>query len=561
MSVMNRIWNADAINVLLTNGSDILYQKINSEIIQKYIDENKNNYKTDEKISVSILALEKKKYFYFIIGFGSFTGIIFLPFKEFLQQIPLKQFFKEFQMEIIAFLDCIKAGVWITDDEAVSIAVNESSHHIVEKQGVERKNLVNRNMKDLIAEGYINHSAALMVKKENRECRIVQNSLHGKIQLYTVGVPYYFNNELQLIVCTDFDITEATQKRELFYLDQLPENLQKKRLALMEGRKAEPDTKYVGEPIFASEKMKDTIRVARKVAVLDTTVLIQGETGTGKEVMADYIYNNSLRKGKPYVKINCSAIPENLLESELFGYVGGAFTGASKEGKIGIFEQADHGTLFLDEIGDVPLNIQVKLLRAIQEREIYRVGSRQRIPVDIRIIAASNINLKKAVDTGKFREDLYYRLNVIPIEIPPLRERKEDIIEMLEGFTNEFCIKYGIKREFSTAAYVSLLQYEWPGNVRELRNIIERILVMSDNDVIESREIFLEKKNKERDFIYNKASLKDRIEMFEKELLEHMMFEYRSANQIADTLQVNRSTISRKLKLYGLDYSTVVDVD
>lgn len=560
MSVINKIWDMESASVLLKKDSVVLYQKINSEIIRKYLNENEKDFKTDEKFLVNILELEEKKYFNFIIGFGSYTGIIIIPFREFLQQIPLKQIFREFQMEIMSMLDCIKAGVWITDDEAISLAVNESSHHIVEKQGVERKNLVNRHMEDLVSEGYINHSAALIVKKENRECRIVQNSLHGKIQLYTVGVPYYFNNELQLIVCTDFDITEATQRRELFYLDQLPENIQNKRAALIGGRSSETTAKYLGEPIFASEKMKYTTKVARKVAVLDTTVLIQGETGTGKEVMADYIYNHSLRKGKPFVKINCSAIPENLLESELFGYVGGAFTGAKKEGKIGMFEQANGGTLFLDEIGDVPLNIQVKLLRAIQEREIYRVGSPERIPVDIRIIAASNKNLRREVEIGKFREDLYYRLNVVPIEIPPLRERKEDIIEMIEGFTNEFCTKYGFKREFNASAYVTLLQHSWPGNVRELRNVIERTLVMSDNEVIESREIFLEHNKKESDLIYDKASLKERTEMFEKELLEQMLYAYGSANQIADTLQVNRSTICRKLKQYGLDYSTVVDV-
>ena len=231
--------------------------------------------------------------------------------------------------------------------------------------------------------------------------------------------------------------------------------------------------------VAQSSAMKEVLRVAMQVAASDATVLIHGESGTGKEVLAKAIHFNSPRKDKPFVVVNCPSIPENLLESELFGHVRGAFTGAVRDRK-GKFELADGGTLFLDEIGDLRLELQAKLLRVLQEHEIERVGGTRTIPVDVRIIAATNQNLQELIQQGRFREDLYYRLSVVPITIPPLRERPEEIPYLVDLFLR----RYAPGRRFAVEpAAIRLLQaYSWPGNVRELENVVERAVVLSTED-------------------------------------------------------------------------------
>lgn len=229
--------------------------------------------------------------------------------------------------------------------------------------------------------------------------------------------------------------------------------------------------------VGTSDAILNLIETVKKVAQTDTTVLILGESGTGKSLIAKAIHFMSQRKEKPFITINCAAIPETLLEAELFGYEKGAFTGAttSKKGK---FELADGGTIFLDEIGDMPLSLQAKLLRVIQDREIERLGGEKVIKVDVRIIAATNRDLKSMVEEGKFREDLYYRLNVVPVYVPPLRERREDIPILIEHFLESFNSKYGKKVRISPEALEVLMDYDWPGNVRELENTVERLVVM-----------------------------------------------------------------------------------
>jgi two-component system response regulator AtoC len=239
--------------------------------------------------------------------------------------------------------------------------------------------------------------------------------------------------------------------------------------------------------VFKSKKMKEIVEIAKEVAKTDATVLLYGESGTGKEVIARFIHKESGRKGR-FVPINCSAIPETLLETELFGYEKGAFTGADKrkEGKV---LWADNGTLFLDEIGDMPISIQGKILRLLQDKCFERVGGLERIEVDVRFIAATNQNLEEKIKEGKFREDLFYRLNVININIPPLRERKEDIIPLAKYFIDFYSKKYRKEiKEISERALNSLLNYSWPGNVRELENVIERTIILAKGEKIENFE-------------------------------------------------------------------------
>lgn len=231
--------------------------------------------------------------------------------------------------------------------------------------------------------------------------------------------------------------------------------------------------------VAKSSEFQQLLSVADSVAPLDSTVLLYGESGSGKEVIAHYIHEHSKRKDKPLIAVNCAAFPENLIEAELFGYEKGSFTGANREGKTGLVEAADGGTLFLDEINSLPMSIQGKVLRMIEEKSIQRIGAIKSKKVDFRLIAATNGNLAEMVHNGTFREDLYYRIHVIPLIIPPVRNRKEDIVPLCLHFLHYFCQKYNLQKSFSDKVLEEVCQYQWPGNVREIRNFVERMVVMT----------------------------------------------------------------------------------
>ncbi len=248
-----------------------------------------------------------------------------------------------------------------------------------------------------------------------------------------------------------------------------------------------------GGMIFESRKMQETIQLAIKFAKTESPILILGETGTGKELIARFVHEQSQRTEKPFKAINCGAIPVNLIESELFGHEKGAFTGATNR-KIGLFEAAEGGTLLLDEIGELPLQLQVKLLRVLQEAEIIRVGGNESIPINVRIVAATNKNLEKEIEEGRFRQDIYFRLNVLAIELPPLRDRDQDILLLAEYFVHKYCEQFGILRKRLTAdARSTLLRHIWPGNIRELENVIQKACLLSEEKRIEEKDIMLPK--------------------------------------------------------------------
>ena len=314
--------------------------------------------------------------------------------------------------------------------------------------------------------------------------------------------------------------------------------------------------------IGVSEGIKKVCSLIEKVAETDSTILILGESGTGKELVARTIHYNSLRRHKPLIPINCGAIPENLLESELFGHEKGAFTGASST-RIGRFELADGGTVFLDEIGEMSPSLQVKLLRVLQQREFERVGGVKSIKVDVRIIAATNINLEKAVEDGRFREDLYYRINVIPIVIPPLRERTEDIPLLMEHFLNNFSRSKKRKMDgFSPEAMNILLDYAWPGNIRELENLIERVVILKGEGVITPQDLPDKVVNSVRgnssvflSLPESGINLKDVIEEFENNLILQALQKAQGVkNKAAQLLSLNRTTLVEKLKKKKIDY-------
>ena len=278
-----------------------------------------------------------------------------------------------------------------------------------------------------------------------------------------------------------------------FDIDTLIEAIKREEI-IQRVQRSTPKEKFVKNDDFigSSDALSRVISIAQRACKTDASILLLGESGVGKEVFANYIHKNSPRSKKPFVAINMAAIPENLIESELFGFEKGAFTDAS-EAKAGQFELANNGTLFLDEIGEMPYNIQAKILRALQEKEIRRLGSSKAIKIDVRIISATNAKLEEKIKNGEFREDLYYRLNTIPIEIPPLRERKDEILQIADTVCKNNCIKYNFEEKFfSDKTKDELLRYNWPGNIRELISVVERAVILSESNEIQPESLFLE---------------------------------------------------------------------
>lgn len=307
--------------------------------------------------------------------------------------------------------------------------------------------------------------------------------------------------------------------------------------------------------IAYSVEMGRVLQLAAKVAPVNTTVLILGESGVGKEVVARFIHRTSPRRDGPFVNINCGAIPATLLESELFGYESGAFTGARREGKPGMIEVASGGTLFLDEISELSTDLQVKLLQVIQERKLVRVGGVKPLDVDIRIIAATNRDLAAMVARGEFRADLFYRLNVVPITIPPLRERPDDVIPLIYHFLDRYNRAHGYRKTISEEAREILTRYSWPGNVRELENLIERLVVTAEGDEIGAGDLpmqILEEggARRPRVVVGGIMPLRQAIEEVERQIIERALAEKRSTYSIARLLGVNQSTVVRKIKKY-----------
>lgn len=309
---------------------------------------------------------------------------------------------------------------------------------------------------------------------------------------------------------------------------------------------------------FKSESMGQVVRQAQRYASSDSTVLIRGETGTGKELFARALHSTSPRAENAFVAVNCAAIPETLLESELFGYEEGAFTGAVKGGKPGFFELANNGTLFLDEVGEISVHLQAKLLRVLQDRRVRRLGSAHEIPIDVRIITATNRDLEEMVAQKLFREDLYYRLNVIPLLLPPLRERQEDIALLAELFLHRFSDKLRCPvPAFSPAALKQLEEYNWPGNVRELENVIERAVNLVDGPLVEPSHFHLNKKTSSPqdlpvvDFA-TYQTLEERLAEVEKKIVEETYKRFRTTRKIGAALGISHTAALRKLRKYGL---------
>lgn len=329
------------------------------------------------------------------------------------------------------------------------------------------------------------------------------------------------------------------------------------------------------EILGVSAPLKEALSLSQKVAKGNSTVLIRGESGTGKELFARAIHMASDRRNKPFVPVNCAALPDNLLESELFGYVEGAFTGAHKRGKLGLFEFANNGTIFLDEIGEMSTHLQAKLLRVLQEGRVRRIGDRAESTVNVRVIAATNRNLEDMIRNGDFRDDLYYRLNVVPVPLPPLRRRKEDIPILTAYLVQKFNRRLGKNiKSISSAAMDKLNKYNWPGNIRELENILERAMILAQGMEIMPEHIILDRNyaaeagngslspfavndEEEHSPLPHNSSLNGAVDSFEKQFIKQALLKHGSIRHTAKELGVSHTTIMNKIKKYGLKTTTV----
>lgn len=435
-------------------------------------------------------------------------------------------------------------GIYITDGEANTIYVNKSYERIT---GLKKDDLIGHNMADLVNNGVISEATSFWVLKNKKPITVHQIFNTGKSALVTSTPFLDENDKIKMIISNVRDVTDLRVLEEKVKITN-NENIKYKSL-IDELKLQIANSEYI---VAEDENMLNLLLLAKRVARVDTTIIIYGETGSGKEVIAKYIYNNSNRSDKPFIKINCGAIPEGLIESEFFGYTDGSFTGAAKGGKAGIFEAANNGTLFLDEVGELPLSMQVKLLRVLQDGEIMRIGSNKPIRVDVRIIAATNRNLEEYVKQGNFREDLYYRLNVVPLKLMPLRERKCSIIPTAEYYLKVFNEKYKQNKKISKEILKYLYNYKWPGNVRELRNLIERLTVTSLNEEIGIEDVpkhMME--NVEIDAIgKNATKLEDVLNRIEKKMILDAYEKYGNVRDAARELGIDPSTFVRKRKKY-----------
>jgi len=449
----------------------------------------------------------------------------------------------EINKELRSIIEASHDGIIVVDDQGVIQIVNKSFFRVqgsstdptgdsIERLVIVCWDLVIRVYRRVMAEGKVSFDR---FKGENL------------IELTITGSPVLDEqNHIVRVVISIHDLTELNQLK--FQSERFSQELKSHR------------AKEQKDLIYHSSAMERVVNKALRVSEVDSTALITGESGVGKEVIARTIHRNSPRAEGPFIQINVGAIPENLQESELFGYERGAFTGANKEGKAGLMELANSGTLLLDEVGDMPMNLQVKLLRAIQEQEIYRIGGRVAIKLNIRILSATNKNLKKLIAEKKFREDLFYRLNVVPIEIPPLRERKSDILPLAKHFLDKVNNRYSVQKYFSSEVYQLFEEYNWPGNIRELANLVERLVIMSEQDAIFPDQLpaslFAQVASSPLRVSIDKIiPLKQAREIVETELIVKALKEYHSLRRTGEILGVAHSTLLRKARALGISYT------
>ena len=457
--------------------------------------------------------------------------------------------FQDLTRELDAIIDSSSDGLWICDADARVIRINPASERI---NNIKAAEVVGKDMRELLDQGFIDRSAALEALTTRRVVSQLQNRQGRK--LISTGTPVLdANGAVIRVVVSERDVTEIDNlQRELEEQEALRDQFRSQMLELQQADLASRSV------IARSPAMVNALKQALRVSAVNSSVLILGESGVGKGLIAELIHKNSSRADKPLIEINCGAIPESLIESELFGYEKGAFTGAQTSGKPGYLEVADGGILFLDEIAELPQAAQVKLLRFLENGRVVRLGGTIARALDVRIIAATHRNLDEMVKQGSFRLDLYYRLNVIPIQVPALRERKDCILPLIRHYMDLFGARDSLRKRLTRAAQDALLAFDYPGNVRQLMNICERLVVMSETDLIDVKDLPAEvaalgtESGEPDDSWAEELTLQQTMESIERTVLQKALAKHGNQVRMAQALGVNQSTIARKLKKHGL---------
>ncbi|MGH0950047.1 sigma-54 interaction domain-containing protein [Bacillus mycoides] len=425
--------------------------------------------------------------------------------------------------------------IFVTDDKGIVVRVNSMCERHYQ---LSAKELVGKHVKELQKEGIFYPSATLEVIEKKRPVELVQTTKSGEYLHVRTRPVFDDEGNLRRVISYSRDLTELYQLRQK--VEEMDNQLKTYKKELRETYEHEG-------LIFKSIAMQKIIETIKKVSVVDSTVLVLGETGVGKSRLVRHLHEVSHRKNESFYEINCAALPTNLIESELFGYSGGSFTGANREGKKGLLESAHKGTLFLDEIGEMPLEIQAKLLQVLQEKTFRPIGGRELKKVDVRIVAATNRDLSTMVKQGTFRKDLYYRLNVIPISIPPLRERTEDILPLIYHYLQHFNKKYGRDVKLAPSTLQMFVGYPWEGNNREIENVIERIVITADDFVtVEDLPLSMQEATVEQ----SGQSLYRMLEEVERNIILKAYKTYGSSYKVAEFLQISQSAATRKIKKF-----------
>lgn len=429
----------------------------------------------------------------------------------------------------------------IVDRNGIMIYVTSGFEN---RYNIKKEYVVGQSIEELEKNKILNPSVAKKVFEIGKKVIMSHKNRKGNYLIIT-GIPV--NNEdgsIQYVV--SYSVPSNEIKSLEIERGKLLEKLEEYQQALTHLQD------YIKQDMFDLKGTKYSCEIIKKIKQYDVSVLFTGESGVGKTTFASFLHENSSRAKGPFIEISCGAIPENLLESELFGYKKGAFTGASNEGKIGLIQTANQGTLFLDEIGELPLKLQVKLLKVLQKKTIIPVGDTKETEIDFRLIAATNKDLKKMVEEGTFREDLFYRINVITIDIPPLRQRPEDCVTLIKYFIDKFNLKYDVKKRIDCNAMKKLCSYQWPGNIRELENTIERLILMSDEDIVTIKNlpdnIIYEQKLLYQDSDAAGETLPQLLKEYEKHIIKKAVKEYKTSVEVAKQLGISQPTAARKIK-------------
>jgi PAS domain S-box-containing protein len=464
--------------------------------------------------------------------------------------------YKRLNTQLNAVINSSCDGIWVCDGGGKVISINQASEAL---NGIKAKDIIGKDVAAIVERGVVDRSVTMEVLEARRQASMVQQVRKTGRYLLVTGTPVFDEEgNISLVVVNERDMTQLNTMREKLEETRLVTEKFKAKLAELSVLELKKQ-----EIVAESEAMRQVLRIALKLAHLGASnILILGESGTGKGLLAKFVHKNSKRKDKPFIQINCAALPETLLEAELFGYERGAFTGAREQGKVGLFELAHEGTLFLDEIGEIPYSVQAKLLKYLDDYEVMRLGGVKPKRVNCTIIAATNRDLEEQARQRRFRQDLFYRLNTFTIRIPPLRERREDIFGLANFFLAKYCKTYQLKRRLSSGSLELLQAHPFPGNVRELENLLKKAVVMSDKDALD--EFLLRSLGSEAE--RGRASergeapargLPDKVLAVERKILEDAMVRCKSTREIARCLGVSQPTVVRKLRKHGLGRESI----